>query len=464
MKITINIKDEYIHSLKYLFLGFSIIMWVSYVYFFQGWSNNLYLLIATIFAIYMAMNLWANDVANNMWPAVWSKAITLWWAILIAAIFEASWALIAWWDVVDTIKWWIIDQSLIKDSREFIFIMLSTLLWAALWLNIATFFRAPISTTNSIIWWLIWAWLVAEWASIVYWDKIWEIVASWIISLIIWWVISVLLYMSVRKTILDREKRWEAAKHWVPVYVSLMMTIFSIYLMMKGLKPVLKSNELLSWVINPTTATFIWLIIWVVTYMILVVLYKRHNEWFFKDKKKFINKLFNVPLIFAVALLSFAHGSNDVANAIWPLAAINETIKNWWLEIVNSAWVPFWIMLFWALGLSIWLATFWARLIKTVWSEITKLDQIRAFCVALSAAATVLVASQLWLPVSSTQIALWAIFWIWLYRQHKKTVEWKDKVVIKKWMMNGIILSWIVTLPIAWIISWLTYIILINFI
>lgn len=464
MKITINVKDEYIHSLKYLFLWFSIIMWVSYVYFFQWWNNNLYLLIATVFAIYMAMNLWANDVANNMWPAVWSKAITLWAAIFIAAIFEAWWALIAWWDVVDTIKWWIIDQSMINDSREFIFIMLSTLLGAALWLNIATFFRAPISTTNSIIWGLIWAWLVAEWVSIVYWDKIWEIVASWIISLIIWWVISVLLYISVRKTILDRKNRWEAAKHWVPVYVALMMTIFSIYLMMKGLKPLLKSNELLAWIINPTTSTFIWIIIWVVTYMILVILYKRHNEWFFKDKKKFINKLFNIPLIFAVALLSFAHGSNDVANAIWPLAAINETIKNGWIELVNSAWVPFWIMLFWALGLSIWLATFGARLIKTVWSEITKLDQIRAFCVALSAAATVLVASQLWLPVSSTQIALWAIFWIWLYRQHQKNVEWKDKVVIKKWMMNGIILSWIVTLPIAWIISWLTYIILINFI
>ena len=104
MKIVLNIKDRYIQSIKYLILGFSIILWVSYVYFFQWGNTYLYLLIATIFAIYMALNLWANDIANNMWPAVWSKALTIWWALLIAAIFEASWALIAGWDVVDTIN------------------------------------------------------------------------------------------------------------------------------------------------------------------------------------------------------------------------------------------------------------------------------------------------------------------------------------------------------------------------
>ncbi len=463
MKIVININDKYISSIKYILLWISIILWISYVYFFQWGSNNLYLLIATVFAIYMAMNLWANDVANNMWPAVWSKALTLGWAILIAAIFEAAWAIIAGWEVVDTIKWWIIDQSLITDPRQFIIIMLSTLLGAALWLNIATFFRAPVSTTNSIIWWLIWAWIISAGPAIVYWDKIWEIVASWVISLIIWWLISVALYISVKKTILNKDKRWEAAKLWLPVYVSIMMTIFSIYLMLKWLSPLLKSNQIFAWLVTPTNATFVWIIIWIVTYVTLVLLYKRHKEWFFKDKKKFINKLFNIPLIFSVALLSFAHWSNDVANAIWPLAAINDAIRNTWTVITSSAWVPFWIMLFWALWLSIWLATFWARLIKTVWSEITKLDQIRAFCVALSAASTVIVASQLGLPVSSTQIALWAIFWIGIYRQYQKKLQWKDKEVIKLSMMRWIILSWIVTLPIAWVISALTYLVLFNF-
>lgn len=120
-------------------------------------------------------------------------------------------------------------------------------------------------------------------------------------------------------------------------------------------------------------------------------------------------------------------------------------------------------MLIWALWLSMWLAIFGARLIKTVWNEITKLDQIRAFCVALSAAATVLVASALWLPVSSTQIALWAIFGIWIFRQYLSTKKWEDKEVIDKSMMKWIVLSWIVTLPIAWVISAITYKIIMLF-
>lgn len=463
MKIVLNIKDRYLYSLKYVLLWFSIILGVSYVYFFQWWNNNFYLLIATIFAIYMALNLWANDIANNMWPAVWSKALTIWAAILIAVIFEAAWAIIAGWDVVDTIKSGIINKDMITDPKEFINIMLATLLGAALWLNVATFFRAPVSTTNSIVWGLIWAWLASAGPSIVKWWKIWEIASSWVISLIMWWIISILIFISIRKTILKRNERWEAAKHWVPIYVWIMMMIFSVYLLLKWLKPVLSSNEFLHNVINPTNAVFIWFIIWIASYMILVVLYKKHKKSFFKDDKNFINTLFNIPLIFAVALLSFAHWSNDVANAIWPLAAINETIKNGWAEIVKAAWVPFWIMMIGAIFLSMWLAVFWARLIQTVWNEITKLDQIRAFCVALSAAVTVLIASALWLPVSSTQIALWAIFGIWLFRQYLSNQKWEDKEVIDKSMMKGILLSWVVTLPIAWTISAITYIILMQF-
>lgn len=307
MKIVLEIKDKYISPLKYIILWLSIIIWVSYVYFFQWWNSSLYLLIATIFAIYMALNLWANDVANNMWPAVWSKALTIWAAIVIAAIFEAAWALIAGWDVVDTIKSWIIDKEMITSWTQFIAIMLATLLWAALWINVATFFKAPISTTNSIIGWLIWAWVMAEGLDMVKWWRIWEIVSSWIISLIMWWIISVVIFISIRRTILKKDERWEAAKHWVPIYVWLMMMVFSIYLLLKWLKPILSSNAFLHNLINPTSAVFMWLIIWVASYMILVVIYKKHKKRFFKDDKEFINKLFNIPLIFAVALLSFAH-------------------------------------------------------------------------------------------------------------------------------------------------------------
>ncbi|MDD3145406.1 MAG: inorganic phosphate transporter [Candidatus Gracilibacteria bacterium] len=463
MKIVLEIKDKYISPLKYIILGLSIIIGVSYVYFFQGGNNSLYLLIATIFAIYMALNLGANDVANNMGPAVGSKALTIGAAIVIAAIFEAAGALIAGGDVVDTIKSGIIDKEMITSGTQFIAIMLATLLGAALWINIATFFKAPISTTNSIIGGLIGAGVMAEGIDMVKWGRIGEIVSSWIISLIMGGIISVVIFISIRRTILKKDERGEAAKHWVPIYVGLMMMIFSIYLLLKGLKPILSSNEFLHSVINPTSAVFMGFIIGVASYMVLVVKYKKHKKSFLKNDKEFINHLFNIPLIFAVALLSFAHGSNDVANAIGPLAAINETIKNGGAELVKAAGVPFWVMLIGALGLSMGLAIFGARLIKTVGNEITKLDQIRAFCVALSAAATVLVASALGLPVSSTQIALGAIFGIGLFRQYLSTKKGEDKEVIDKSMMKGILLSWIVTLPIAGVISAITYEIIMLF-
>jgi PiT family inorganic phosphate transporter len=119
-------------------------------------------------------------------------------------------------------------------------------------------------------------------------------------------------------------------------------------------------------------------------------------------------------------------------------------------------------MLLWAFSLAWWLMVFWSRLIKSVWNEITKLNQVRAFCVALSAAITVIIASKLWLPVSSTQIAIWAIFWIWLFREREKRLDWKNKDYIDKWEIKKIILSWVVTLPVAWLISSITYLYVIN--
>ena len=466
MRIVINIKDEYVHSLKYILFVISIILWVSYVYFVQ-WSmiesptDKLYLLLASIFWIYMAVNLWANDVANNMWPAVWSKALTLTWAIIIAAIFEASGAILAWWDVVDTIKSGIINQDLIVDNTKSIAIMLATLLWAAIWINVATYVKAPVSATHAIIWALLGAWIMSQWLGIVYWDKVWMIAIAWILAILMWGFFAIIFLKSIQKNIFEQKDKWEAAKHWVPIYVGIMSVIFSIYLLLKWLKPLIKSNEFLHNLITPASATFAWIIIWILVYIALIIHYKKQKDSFFKDKKKFVNKLFNGPLIFAVALLSFAHGSNDVANAIWPVASIYDTIMNWSLS-TEAVWIPTWIMLLWALSLAGWLAVFGWRLIKSVWNEITKLNQVRAFCVALSAAITVIIASQMWLPVSSTQIAIWAIFWIWLFREREKRADWKDKDYIDKWEIKKIVLSWIVTLPVAWIISALTYLTIIT--
>ncbi len=447
---------------KYIIAAVFLLWAIAWVYIMEGGNTSFYLFFAAILWIYMAINIWANDVANNMWPAVWSKAITLTWAIIIAAIFEASGAIIAGWDVVDTIKGWIINGDQITNQMDLVAIMLSTLLWAAVWLNIATYFKAPVSATHSIIWALLWAWIISYGFWIVNWIVVGKIAASWVISPVLWWTIAAILLLSIRRNILKKESRWDAAKIWVPVYVWLMSAIFSIYLLIKGLKPLLKSNESLANIITPSFALFAWVVIWILVYIALILHYKKQSSYF-KNSKSFINTLFNVPLICSVALLSFAHGANDVANAIWPLAAINDIF---WNGIEHIQWskasVEKWIMILWALWIVVWLSVFWARLIKTVGWEITKLNQIRAFCVALSAAVTVLIASQLWLPVSSTHIAIGWIFWVWLLREHIKRQKGKDKEYIEKAMIKNIALAWIITLPVSWLISAGMYFILMK--
>jgi len=457
MEFSFNNKNREIHSsYRYALFAAIMLLVITWAYFIHWWNTSIFLLMGVIFGLYMAVNMWANDVANNMWPAVWSKALTLWWAIIIAAIFEAAWAMIAGWDVVETIKKWIINWSSITDTTQFLAIMLATLLWASIWINIATFFKAPVSTTQSIIGWLIWAWITAKWFAIVTWSKVWAIVASWIISPLMWWTIAVILMISIRHNILKKDDRNGAAKKWLPFYVGLMAWVFTTYLLLKWLKNVLNNVE----IITPTFSVFVWLIVATIVYIALSFYLKKETA-LFKNSKKAINKLFNIPLIFAVALLSFAHWSNDVANAIWPLAAIYDIVTKWWVNIWATTIAP-WVMIVWAVWLSVGLMTFWGRLIKTVWNEITKLNQTRAYAVALSAAITVMVASALWLPVSSTNIAIGWIFGIWLLTKYIKRNKKNKKEYIKMDMIKTIVLAWIITLPISWVIASITYLVIMK--
>lgn len=171
-----------------------------------------------------------------------------------------------------------------------------------------------------------------------------------------------------------------------------------------------------------------------------------------KNNRKSVNALFVIPLVFSAALLSFAHGANDVANAIWPLAAIYDAVING--AISGEVGIPLWIMVLGAAGLSIGLLLYGPKIIKTVRTEITELDQMRAFCIALSAAITAIIASQLGLPVSSTHIALGWVFGVgflreYLDRRHnKKKVQYVRRDILKK-----IITAWLITVPVVSLIS-----------
>lgn len=390
------------------------------------------------------MNIGANDVANNVGPAVGSKALTLTTAIIIAAIFEASGALIAGGEVVKTIKGGIIDIAAFGGNTDpFIWAMMAALLAAALWLNFATMMRAPVSTTHSIVGGVMGAGIAAAGFSVVSWGTMGKIAASWVISPILGALVAAAFLYAIKKTIIFKEDKIAAAKKWVPLFVAIMAWAFVTYITLKGLTQIwpqvidllnllpfvaMEKTELPSFLTATTIGFIIAAFVYVVVKTNLVVKSSK-----LQNSSDAVNTLFTIPLIFAAALLSFAHGANDVANAIGPLAAINDAVVNG--GVSSKADIPLWVMSVGALGIVLGLALYGPKLIKTVGTEITELNQIRAFSIAMSASMTVIIASQLGLPVSSTHIAIGGVFGVgflreWLHLNEKHPTIADDKLVI----------------------------------
>jgi len=392
-----------------------------------GISNNMFLAVAALIGAYMAMNIGANDVANNVGPAVGSKAMTMTMAIIIAAVFEAGGALIAGGEVVKTIKKGIIDISAFGGNADpFIWAMMAALLAAALWLNFATMMRAPVSTTHSIVGGVMGAGIAAAGFSIVSWGTMGKIAASWVISPVLGGVIAAAFLYAIKKSIVFKEDKIKAAKTYVPIFVAIMSMAFVTYLTLKGLKKIwpqvvdiLNMIPLVSMEMSKKPSFATALILGAIAAVVVYSLVKAKlssNVTMLENNKESVNTMFTIPLIFAAALLSFAHGANDVANAVGPLAAINDAVVNG--GISSKASIPLWVMGVGALGIAIGLALYGPKLIKTVGSEITELDQIRAFSISMAASITVIIASQLGLPVSSTHIAIGGVFGVGFLREY----------------------------------------------
>jgi len=429
-------------------LGFSLFFMIAVLTFSflsnGGIPNNMFLAVAALIGAYMAMNIGANDVANNVGPAVGSKALTLTTAIIIAAIFEAAGALIAGGEVVKTIKKGIIDISAFGGNADpFIWAMMAALLAAALWLNFATMMKAPVSTTHSIVGGVMGAGIAAAGFSIVSWSTMVKIAASWIISPLLGGIIAALFLFAIKKSIVFKEDKVTAAKTYVPVFVALMSWAFIAYLTLKGLAKIwpqiVNLLNLVPFISiemteKPTflTALSLGFITAIIVYFLVKSKLKTKQK--LENTKESVNTLFTIPLIFSAALLSFAHGANDVANAIGPLAAINDAVVNG--GISSKASIPLWVMSVGALGIALGLALYGPKLIKTVGSEITELNQIRAFSIAMAASITVILASQLGLPVSSTHIAIGGVFGVGFLREYLQlstshTTIIEDRLTIK---------------------------------
>ena len=376
---------------------------------FEG-PGSVMLVVAAMIGGYMALNIGANDVANNVGPAVGSRALSMIGAILIAAVFEAGGALIAGGDVVGTIKSSIIDPEQIANKDTFIWLMTAALLAGALWLNAATAMGAPVSTTHSIVGGVLGAGIAAGGMDIANWPKMGEIAASWVISPVLGGMIAAAFLYLIKRTVTYQTDMITAAKRMVPLLVAIMAWAFATYLILKGLKKI--------WAVDFLTASLVGLLLAALIYAIVRPLVIRASQELSNEKSS-INSLFTIPLIFAAALLSFAHGANDVANAVGPLAAINDAIAGSG-GVVSKAAIPLWVMMVGALGIALGLMLYGPKLIRTVGSEITDLDQTRAFCIAMAAAITVIIASQLGLPVSSTHIAVGGVFGVGFLREFLK--------------------------------------------
>ncbi|SFK84541.1 inorganic phosphate transporter [Shimia haliotis] len=450
-------------------LAFIVIAGVLAGFVFGTDTSGMIIIAAAVFGAYMAINIGANDVANNMGPAVGANALTMGGAIAIAAICESAGALLAGGDVVSTISKGIIDPSGMQTTQIFIWAMMAALISSALWVNLATWVGAPVSTTHSVVGGVMGAGIAAAGFAAVNWPTMGKIAASWVISPVLGGVIAAAFLAFIKANIVYKDDKIAAARKWVPVLVAIMAAAFSSYLALKGLKRVVK--------IDIETSLIIGLVIGVLTYFVTRPMIHRQSEGL-ENRNKSLKVLFGLPLVFSAAMLSFAHGANDVANAVGPLAAIVHASQ--FGDIAAKVAIPSWVMIIGALGISFGLFLFGPKLIRMVGEQITKLNPMRAYCVALSAAITVIVASWLGLPVSSTHIAVGGIFGVGFYREwhterrRRKLAatrplphipllapeERRRRKLVRRSHFMTIVAAWVITVPAAAIMSGLIFLLL----
>ena len=397
-------------------------------------SNLVIILIAAIGGgLYMAWAIGANDVANSMGTSVGAGAVTVGGAIVIAGVFEFLGAFLAGGEVTSTIRKSIIDaESLQHDPDLLVFGMLSALLAAAVWLTIASRFGWPVSTTHSIIGAIIGFAMVAIGFEAVHWEEVVTIAASWVVTPILAGTISYLLVLSVQWLIFNKDDPVVYARRYVPVYIFAAVLMTSIVTFVKGLKHVGLDLS------TPVAILYSVLFAAVIACIGRVVINRVSFESPTGGQSRFTNveRIFGVLMIVTASGMAFAHGSNDVANAIGPVAAIVSVVTTG--EVSHESTVPPWVLLIGAAGIVVGLATFGYRVMATIGRKITELTPSRGFAAEFAAASTVVAASGTGLPVSTTQTLVGAVLGVGLAR---------GTGAIDFGVVRTIFVSWIVTLP-----------------
>ena len=402
--------------------------------------GTIFMTMAIIFGLYMTWGIGANDVANAMGTSVGSGAITVKQAIVIAAIFEFAGAFIAGGSVTKTIRKGIIDPSSITGQPELlVYGMLAALLAAAIWLMVASYRGWPVSTTHSIVGAIVGFAVAGIGMDAVNWGKIGQIVASWLVSPLLGGVISLVLMLSIRKLILNAENPFVQAKKWGPFYVFLVGFIVSLVTMFKGLKHLKLDFSMGE---SFVAAVFFGIITALIgRAMINKVKVDETADRDFHYAS--VEKAFVPMMIFTACAMAFAHGSNDVANGIGPLAAVVAIVDSGG-EVSQKASLPIWILVLGGAGIVVGLATMGWKVMQTIGTKITELTPTRGYCATLAAATTVVLASKTGLPVSTTHIAVGAVMGVGLAR---------GLGALDLRVIGNIVVSWVVTLPAGGILA-----------
>ena len=399
--------------------------------------GQILLILAIIFGVFMAWGVGANDVANAMGTSVGSGAITLKQAIIIAMIFEFAGAYLAGGEVTATIRKGIIDPLTLQGTPEYlVYGMLSALLAAGTWLLIASILGWPVSTTHSIVGAIVGFAAVAISVDAVNWSKVGTIAASWIVSPVLAGTISYMLFRSVQRLILDTEAPFENAKRYVPVYMFMVGFMITMVTLIKGLKHVLKDiGFTLNYFEMSLVAAAAGILVSIVG-SIMLTRVKRIKAIEAEDRFANVEKVFAVLMVFTACAMAFAHGSNDVANAVGPMAAAIATIKSGAVTAKSS--MPAWILLVGGVGIVIGLVTYGYKVMATIGTKITELTPSRGFAATLGASATVVLASGIGLPISTTHTLVGAVLGVGLAR---------GLAAINLRIVATIFTSWVITLP-----------------
>ena len=409
--------------------------------------GSILLILACVVGFFMAWGIGANDVSNAMGTSVGSKAITIKQAILIAAVFEFAGAFLAGGEVTSTIRSGIVDPAVFNDKPDLlVFGMIASLLAAGSWLAFATYFGWPVSTTHSIVGAIAGFAAVGVGMDAVQWGKFGTIVISWVTSPLLSAFIAFWIFRSVQYLILDKDGPFGLAKKYVPYYMLAVGFIMSFVTLTKGLKHL---------GLPLTTMQSFWysLGVGVVVMGIGMVLLRRikldpaaDREFHFTN----VERVFAILMVFSACAMAFAHGSNDVANAIGPLAAIHSVLSSGGL-VASKAALPTWILLLGGVGIVIGLATYGYRVIETIGHQITHLTPTRGFSAEFATASAVVVASGIGMPISTTHTLVGAVVGVGLAR---------GIGALNLGVVRTIFTSWIITVPAGAALSILFFFIL----